>query len=170
MEEALATLAGRGVHLDTLRLRAFPFPASVAEFVRRHERVYVVEQNRDAQMRTLLMSELGLDPVADGRPQPRPVRVHRPGRRPADEGSDPAVRLEGAPAPRTLPHVALDAAGTPGIEPAGRLRFEVGSVPKAGQHRVKYTPTIRRAIPAEYSRSAGGLRAERSSPGACWST
>ena len=63
MEEALAALAAQGVHLDTLRLRAFPFPAAVDEFVRRHERVYVVEQNRDGQMHTLLVSECGIDPA-----------------------------------------------------------------------------------------------------------
>jgi 2-oxoglutarate/2-oxoacid ferredoxin oxidoreductase subunit alpha len=42
---------GRGLHLDALRLRAFPFPSTVAEFIAAHERVFVVEQNRDAQMR-----------------------------------------------------------------------------------------------------------------------
>ncbi|BBK35117.1 ferredoxin oxidoreductase [Allostella sp. ATCC 35155] len=63
MEEALEALAGRGIHLDTLRLRAFPFADTVAEFVRRHEVVFVIEQNRDAQMRTLLVSELDLDPA-----------------------------------------------------------------------------------------------------------
>ena len=43
-------------------LRAFPFHESVAQFIEEHETVYVVEQNRDAQMRTLLMSELGVAP------------------------------------------------------------------------------------------------------------
>jgi 2-oxoglutarate ferredoxin oxidoreductase subunit alpha len=46
-----------------MRLRAFPFPASVADFIARHERVFVVEQNRDAQMRTLLVNELEIDPA-----------------------------------------------------------------------------------------------------------
>jgi 2-oxoglutarate ferredoxin oxidoreductase subunit alpha len=43
---------------DYLRLRAFPFPKAVAEFIERHERVYVVEQNRDAQMFDLLRLDL----------------------------------------------------------------------------------------------------------------
>src|SRR5262249_19467076 len=43
---------------DYLRLRAYPFPKSVAEFIERHERVYVVEQNRDAQMFDLLRLDL----------------------------------------------------------------------------------------------------------------
>jgi 2-oxoglutarate ferredoxin oxidoreductase subunit alpha len=57
MHEALDALEARGIHLDALRLRAFPFPDSVAQFLAQHERVFVVEQNRDAQMRSLLMTE-----------------------------------------------------------------------------------------------------------------
>jgi 2-oxoglutarate ferredoxin oxidoreductase subunit alpha len=62
MQEALAVLDEEGVHLDAMRLRAFPFPESVEEFIRVHERVFVVEQNRDAQMRSLLVNELEIDP------------------------------------------------------------------------------------------------------------
>jgi 2-oxoglutarate ferredoxin oxidoreductase subunit alpha len=50
MHEALDVL-GQGIHLDALRLRAFPFSPSVREFIAAHETVFVVEQNRDAQMR-----------------------------------------------------------------------------------------------------------------------
>ena len=46
-------LAGEGLHVDTLRIRAFPLALEVAEFVRDHDQVFVVEQNRDAQMRML---------------------------------------------------------------------------------------------------------------------
>jgi 2-oxoglutarate ferredoxin oxidoreductase subunit alpha len=63
MAEALASLAQSGIHLDALRLRAFPFPAAVREFIDAHDEVFVVEQNRDAQMRTLLVNELGIDPA-----------------------------------------------------------------------------------------------------------
>jgi 2-oxoglutarate ferredoxin oxidoreductase subunit alpha len=63
MVEALEALAESGIHLDAMRLRAFPFPASVAEFIAAHEQVFVVEQNRDAQMRSLLINELGIDPA-----------------------------------------------------------------------------------------------------------
>src|SRR5713226_3177777 len=63
MEEALGSLEALGIHLDTLRLRAFPFHDEVLDFITSHERVFVVEQNRDAQMRTLLTTELDVDPA-----------------------------------------------------------------------------------------------------------
>jgi len=63
MDEALAALAAAGIHLDAMRLRAFPFPASVKAFIAAHDHVFVVEQNRDAQMRTLLVNELEIDPA-----------------------------------------------------------------------------------------------------------
>ncbi|WP_334164174.1 2-oxoacid:acceptor oxidoreductase subunit alpha [Phenylobacterium sp.] len=63
MHEALAALEGQGKRLDALRIRAFPFPQAVEEFIAAHERVFVVEQNRDAQLRTLLITELGIDPA-----------------------------------------------------------------------------------------------------------
>jgi 2-oxoglutarate ferredoxin oxidoreductase subunit alpha len=63
MHEALDVLQAEGLHLDALRLRAFPFPASVAEFIASHERLFVVEQNRDAQLRTLIVNELEVDPA-----------------------------------------------------------------------------------------------------------
>jgi 2-oxoglutarate/2-oxoacid ferredoxin oxidoreductase subunit alpha len=62
MDEALHTLAGQHIHLDAMRLRAFPFPPEVAEFIGAHEQVFVVEQNRDGQMRRLLIDELEIDP------------------------------------------------------------------------------------------------------------
>ena len=63
MEEALETLRGEGIALDALRIRAFPFGREVFEFIARHATVFVVEQNRDAQMRTLLVNEGGIDPA-----------------------------------------------------------------------------------------------------------
>ncbi len=62
MDEGLAALAAEGIHLDAMRLRAFPFPDSVREFIDTHDHLFVVEQNRDAQMRTLLINELEIDP------------------------------------------------------------------------------------------------------------
>ena len=47
-----------GIDTSYLRLRAYPFPPSVEEFIRKHERVYVVEQNRDAQMLSLLRIDI----------------------------------------------------------------------------------------------------------------
>jgi 2-oxoglutarate ferredoxin oxidoreductase subunit alpha len=63
VREALAALAGQGIHLDMLRIRAFPFDRAVEEFVAAHERVFVVEQNRDGQLRQLLVNECGIDPA-----------------------------------------------------------------------------------------------------------
>jgi 2-oxoglutarate ferredoxin oxidoreductase subunit alpha len=63
MHEALEVLEREGVMLDALRLRAFPFPEAVPEFIAAHEKVFVVEQNRDGQMHTLLVNELQVDPA-----------------------------------------------------------------------------------------------------------
>jgi len=63
MQEALDRLEAEGRPLDALRLRAFPFPDSVRDFILEHERVFVVEQNRDAQLRGMLMTELEIDPA-----------------------------------------------------------------------------------------------------------
>ncbi len=63
MHEALEDLAAEGIHLDMLRVRAFPFADAVADFVLAHDRVFVVEQNRDAQLRALLVNECELDPA-----------------------------------------------------------------------------------------------------------
>ena len=63
MDEALQALAEAGIHLDALRLRAFPFPESVRSFIAAHEQVFVVEQNRDAQMRSMLVNELEIAPA-----------------------------------------------------------------------------------------------------------
>ncbi len=62
MDEALEVLEEHGENLDTMRVRAFPFPDSVREFIEAHDAVFVVEQNRDAQFKTLLVNELQVDP------------------------------------------------------------------------------------------------------------
>lgn len=61
--EALDMLAEEGLHLDAMRVRAFPFSKSFREFVDSHERLFVIEQNRDAQFRSLMMIEIGVDPA-----------------------------------------------------------------------------------------------------------
>jgi 2-oxoglutarate/2-oxoacid ferredoxin oxidoreductase subunit alpha len=63
MNEAFATLEADGIHLDTMRLRAFPFSDAVLDFVNTHDQIFLVEQNRDAQMRSLLVNECGIDPA-----------------------------------------------------------------------------------------------------------
>ncbi len=62
MAEASAQLDALGIHADTLRVRAFPFSDDVVDFIERHERVFVVEQNESAQLRTLLINECEIDP------------------------------------------------------------------------------------------------------------
>ena len=57
VHEALDVLKGRGVQLDYMRIRAFPFGEEVEKFLADHEVLYVVEQNRDAQLRSLLTLE-----------------------------------------------------------------------------------------------------------------
>ena len=63
MDEALELIEAGGNRLDTLRLRAFPFHQDVADFVADHDFVFLVEQNRDAQMRTLIVNECNIDPM-----------------------------------------------------------------------------------------------------------
>jgi 2-oxoglutarate/2-oxoacid ferredoxin oxidoreductase subunit alpha len=60
--EALDILAADGLHLNAMRLRGFPFSKEVTDFIERHDRVFVIDQNRDAQMRKLLIIECELNP------------------------------------------------------------------------------------------------------------
>jgi len=60
-EEALVRLAKQDVHLNYCRIRAFPFSDEISEFIKQHDVVYVVEQNRDAQLRTLLINDIEAD-------------------------------------------------------------------------------------------------------------
>src|SRR5690606_19639578 len=61
MQEALDVLAESGIHLNALRVRGFPFQDEIREFIAAHATVFVVEQNRDAQLRTLLVNEAKAD-------------------------------------------------------------------------------------------------------------
>jgi 2-oxoglutarate/2-oxoacid ferredoxin oxidoreductase subunit alpha len=60
-EEALELLADERIELDAMRVRAFPFGKSFVEFINAHESIFVIEQNRDAQFKSLMMIELGID-------------------------------------------------------------------------------------------------------------
>lgn len=62
IREAVHLLARDGYKLNTMRLKAFPFSEEVKKFAGRHERIFVVEQNRDGQMRSLLVNEAGIAP------------------------------------------------------------------------------------------------------------
>ena len=68
VREAADLLRTHGIHVDVMRIRAFPFPEQVREFILRHEHTFVVEQNRDGQLRSLLAIELGI-----GRDQMIPI-------------------------------------------------------------------------------------------------
>ena len=61
IKEALDILKRRGIHLDYMRVRGFPFGAEVEEFLASHSLLFVVEQNRDAQFRSLLTLETAVE-------------------------------------------------------------------------------------------------------------
>ena len=63
MDEALEMLETQGRRLDALRVRGFPFADEVFDFIAAHDRIYLVEQNRDAQLKTLITTEGGVDPA-----------------------------------------------------------------------------------------------------------
>lgn len=58
--EAVEQLSSRDITINTLRLRGFPFQDEVEEFINNHEIIFIIEQNRDSQMRTLLVNECGV--------------------------------------------------------------------------------------------------------------
>ena len=64
MHEALEALAARGIFINALRVRAFPFQDEINDFVRSHTKVFVVEQNRDAQLKTLLVNDAHVNPAS----------------------------------------------------------------------------------------------------------
>jgi 2-oxoglutarate ferredoxin oxidoreductase subunit alpha len=63
VQEALDRLAAKGIQADYCRIRALPFGKKVRQFLEQHERVFVVEQNRDAQLKTLLLAETHYPPA-----------------------------------------------------------------------------------------------------------
>jgi 2-oxoglutarate ferredoxin oxidoreductase subunit alpha len=60
--EAISRLSRRGLKINSLRLRAFPFQDEVIGFINDHRQIFVIEQNRDAQLRTMLMTENAISP------------------------------------------------------------------------------------------------------------
>jgi len=62
VEEAMDELKLQGITLDALRIRSFPFNKTVEEFIKSHKKIFVIEQNRDAQMKNILSIELQVDP------------------------------------------------------------------------------------------------------------
>lgn len=61
IDEALDSLNKKGIKLDCLRIKSFPFHRSIGEFINNHELVYVIDQNRDAQLKSLLKIELNIN-------------------------------------------------------------------------------------------------------------
>jgi 2-oxoglutarate ferredoxin oxidoreductase subunit alpha len=61
VNEAIDILKRRGVHVDYMRVRGFPFGNEVEEFLAMHETIFVIEQNRDAQLRSLLTLETAVE-------------------------------------------------------------------------------------------------------------
>ena len=61
--EAVDYLHADGVEVDTLRIRAFPFNSEVEEFIAQHDTVFMIEQNRDGQMRSMLINECEVNPA-----------------------------------------------------------------------------------------------------------
>ena len=64
MHEALEALAEKGIFINALRVRGFPFGEELYDFVQSHSKVFVIEQNRDAQMKTLLVNDAGINPAS----------------------------------------------------------------------------------------------------------
>ena len=62
-EEAIELLKAEGIEMDALRIKSFPFNQTVVDFVNDHQHVFVIEQNRDAQMRSLMMIEFSANPT-----------------------------------------------------------------------------------------------------------
>ena len=60
VREAMDRLGNSGLHFNYMRVRGFPFAESVREFLAEQKRVFVVEQNRDGQLRSLLTTETGV--------------------------------------------------------------------------------------------------------------
>jgi 2-oxoglutarate ferredoxin oxidoreductase subunit alpha len=64
MHEALEALSEKNIYINALRIRAFPFQDEINDFVQSHSKVFVVEQNRDAQLKTLLVNDAGINPAS----------------------------------------------------------------------------------------------------------
>ena len=61
VREGIELLRAQGIPCNFMRVKGFPFGGTVEEFLRAHDTIFVVEQNRDAQLRTLLVNETGID-------------------------------------------------------------------------------------------------------------
>ena len=62
VQEAMDQLKEQGILVDALRIKSFPFNKTVEDFIKSHKKVFVIEQNRDAQMKSIITIELQIDP------------------------------------------------------------------------------------------------------------
>ncbi len=107
MDEAIGMIEAQGKPLDMMRVRAFPFHQAVDDFIADHDFVFVVEQNRDAQLRSLIVNECGIDPARlvpilhyDGTPITARFiakRDRRPARRPESDAAAQDRRVSAMP-------------------------------------------------------------------------
>ncbi|NQY63758.1 MAG: 2-oxoacid:acceptor oxidoreductase subunit alpha [Alteromonadaceae bacterium] len=63
ISETMDQLKEHSLSVDTLRIKAFPFNHQLTKFIKEHNRIFIIEQNRDAQMRTVISTELQIDPA-----------------------------------------------------------------------------------------------------------
>ena len=63
ISETRSMLQAQGIAVDLMRIKAFPFGSEISKFIMQHQQIFVIEQNRDAQIRSLLITELELDPA-----------------------------------------------------------------------------------------------------------
>ena len=61
--ESISQFSRNGLEINSLRVRAFPFQDEVIEFINQHSILFVIEQNRDGQLRTMLINECEIDPA-----------------------------------------------------------------------------------------------------------
>ncbi len=61
--ESISRFSRNGLEINSLRVRAFPFQDEVIEFINQHSILFVIEQNRDGQLRTMLINECEIDPA-----------------------------------------------------------------------------------------------------------
>lgn len=61
-EEAIELLKDEGITLDAMRVKSFPFGKEFIDFVESHSKVFVIEQNRDSQFKSMMLIELGTNP------------------------------------------------------------------------------------------------------------
>ena len=158
-KEARALLAESGVNLNYLRVKGFPFGKAVQDYLDNHERIYVVEQNRDAQLRGLLLLETRVDPNKlvpvlhyDGLPiWRRPLSTASTRILPGEKRHELHRQAEGCASPAAAQRAAADRARLRGghVHAVRRLRPRL-------DHRLDHAGSLRAVhSPAPYGQALG---------------